>query len=51
LEKKIVQTSGKRKTAIARAVIREGTRRVRFNKLSLEVIKPESVRIKIMEPL
>ncbi len=51
MKKKIVQTSGKRKTAIARAVIREGTGKVRINKFSLDVIQPEIVRMKIMEPL
>ena len=48
MEKKIVQKSGKRKTAIARAVIREGTGKVRINKFSLDVIHPEIVRKKIM---
>ncbi len=51
MKKKIVQTSGKRKTAIARAVIREGTGKVRINKFSLDVIQPEIVRMKIIEPL
>lgn len=51
MEKKIVQTSGKRKTAIAKAVIREGTGKVRINKFSLDVIQPEIVRMKIIEPL
>ena len=48
---KIVNTSGKRKTAIARATIREGRGRVRVNKKPVEIIEPELVRMKIMEPL
>lgn len=46
-----VVASGKRKSAIARATIREGKGRVRVNKRPVEVIEPEMVRIKIMEPL
>ncbi|OYT33145.1 30S ribosomal protein S9 [Archaeoglobales archaeon ex4484_92] len=48
---KIIVTSGKRKTAIARAVIRPGSGRVRINKVPLEIHQPEMARMKIMEPL
>lgn len=48
---KRVQTSGKRKTAIARAVITEGKGRIRINKKPLEIIEPEVVKMKITEPL
>jgi len=48
---KILLTSGKRKTAIARAVIREGKGRVRINKIPIEIYQPELARWKIMEPL
>ncbi len=48
---KIVNTSGKRKTAIARATIRQGSGRVRVNKRPVEIMEPELVRMKIMEPL
>lgn len=48
---KIVVASGKRKTAVARAVAREGTGRVRINKIPIEVYKPELIRTMIMEPL
>lgn len=47
---KIVNTSGKRKTAIARATVRPGSGRVRINKKPLELIEPELIRLKIMEP-
>ncbi len=43
--------SGKRKTAVARAVIRKGHGRVRINKVPLEIHAPEMARLKIMEAL
>ncbi len=48
---KIIQTSGKRKSAIARATLREGKGRVRINKIPIEIFEPEMARMKIMEPL
>ena len=48
---KVVVTSGKRKTAIARATARPGIVRVKINKIPVEIIQPEMVRLKIMEPL
>ncbi|WP_202320314.1 30S ribosomal protein S9 [Archaeoglobus neptunius] len=48
---KIVVTSGKRKTATARAVIRPGIGRVRINKVPVEIHQPEMARMKILEPL
>lgn len=48
---KIVVTSGKRKTATARAVIKAGIGRVRINKVPVEIYEPELARMKIMEPL
>ena len=50
--KKIVLVeNGKRKTAIARATVRQGKGRVRVNSVPVEVIQPEFSRSKIMEPL
>ncbi len=43
--------SGKRKTAVARAVIRPGQGRVRLNRVPLEIHQPEMARLKIMEAL
>ncbi len=48
---KIVNSSGKRKTAIARATLREGKGRIRVNKKPLEIVEPELVRLKMSEPL
>ena len=47
----VVNESGKRKTAIARATIKSGKGRVRINKIPVEIITPEVARSKIMEPL
>ncbi len=49
--KKILHVSGKRKSAIARATIRDGTGRIRINGRLLETIKPEIIYDKIREPL
>jgi small subunit ribosomal protein S9 len=46
-----VNTSGKRKTAIARATVREGNGRVTINKVPLDTYGPELARLKIQEPL
>ncbi len=48
---KVVNESGKRKTAIARASVRKGQGRVRVNKKPLDIIEPELARLKISEPL
>jgi len=48
---KVLLTSGKRKTAIARATVREGQGRVRVNNVPIEIFEPEIARQKIMEPL
>ena len=48
---RVIQTVGKRKTAIARATIREGKGRVRINHKPVEIIEPEIARFTIMEPL
>lgn len=46
-----VNTSGKRKTAIARANVKEGTGKVTINKIPIDLYTPELARLKIMEPL
>jgi len=48
---KIILTSGKRKTAIARATLRSGKGRVRVNKIPVEISQPEMARMMMMEPL
>ena len=49
--KKVIHTSGKRKTAIARGKFRAGKGRVRINKSPVELYDPELERLKIKEPL
>jgi small subunit ribosomal protein S9 len=49
--KKVLVVSGKRKTAIARAVVKPGIGRIRINKTPIEIFEPEIAREKIMEPL
>ena len=49
--KKIVNTSGKRKTAIAKATVQKGIGRVKINKQPVELYQPEVARWKILEPL
>jgi small subunit ribosomal protein S9 len=48
---KIILTSGKRKTAIARAVVKDGRGRITVNNIPAEIVTPELSRTKIMEPL
>jgi len=49
--KKVLVVSGKRRTAIARAVVRPGNGRIRINRIPIEIFEPELAREKIMEPL
>lgn len=51
MKKEVVNTSGKRKTAIARATVRKGKGRIRINKVPLEIYTPDLARLKILEPL
>ena len=48
---KVVHTSGKRKSAIARATLKLGSGIVRVNSLPLTLYQPEMYRQRIFEPL
>ena len=48
---KVAIASGKRKTAIARAVVKEGKGRFRINHMPFEIYEPEMARLTIMEPI
>ena len=50
-KKRSVESSGKRKTAIARASVKKGKGRVRINGSPIEIMQPEMARMKTMEPL
>jgi small subunit ribosomal protein S9 len=49
--KKVVNTSGKRKTAVARATVLKGKGLVRINNVPVELHRPEIARWKILEPI
>ncbi len=51
MAKKVVNTSGKRKTAVARASVQKGTGLVRINKVPVELYEPEIARWKVQEPI
>ncbi|MFQ6050996.1 MAG: 30S ribosomal protein S9 [Candidatus Hydrothermarchaeota archaeon] len=51
MSKNIVISVGKRKTSIARAVIRKGNGRIRINKIPVQLIEPELARLNVMEPV
>ncbi|WP_224268696.1 30S ribosomal protein S9 [Haloprofundus salinisoli] len=46
----VTNTSGKKKTAVARATVREGEGRVRINSRPVELVDPEVARLKMLEP-
>ena len=48
---KNIITSGKRKRAIARAVLRQGNGLVRVNHVPIDFIEPKMSRLKLREPL
>ncbi|MCB9362202.1 30S ribosomal protein S9 [Candidatus Woesearchaeota archaeon] len=48
---KVVTTSGKRKTAVARATLKAGSGRVSINGTPLEQYTPKLSRLKVFEPL
>ena len=48
---KVIQVSGKRKRAVARAYLREGKGQIRFNTLTLEGVSPELAKMMILEPV
>jgi small subunit ribosomal protein S9 len=47
--KKVLVVSGKRKTATARAVVKQGVGRVRINKTPVEIYEPDIARAKQAE--
>jgi small subunit ribosomal protein S9 len=50
-KKRTILVTGKRKTAIARALIKTGSGNVIVNGIPLQTYTPEIARMKIMEPL
>jgi small subunit ribosomal protein S9 len=50
-KKKVMIISGKRKTAIAKAVLKSGAGNITFNNYPINLVNPETARMKLMEPL
>ena len=48
---KNINTSGKRKRAIARATLKQGKGLVRVNHVAIDMVVPKMYRLKLMEPL
>ncbi len=48
---KVVHTSGKRKKSIARATLKEGTGKVRINKVNIDDYHPKMLQMRLKEPL
>ncbi|MFW5746266.1 MAG: 30S ribosomal protein S9 [Nanoarchaeota archaeon] len=48
---KVIQSSGSRKRAIARATVKSGKGTVRINHVPLENVTPRYAQLRIMEPL
>jgi small subunit ribosomal protein S9 len=46
----VTNTSGKKKTAIARATVRDGTGKLRINAQPVELVEPDLARLKMLEP-
>ncbi|WP_247728856.1 30S ribosomal protein S9 [Halovivax limisalsi] len=46
----VTNTSGKKKTAVARATVTDGEGRVRINAQPVELVEPEMSRLKMLEP-
>ena len=46
----VTNTSGKKKTAVARATANDGEGRVRINSQPVELVEPEIARLKMLEP-
>ena len=48
---KIIHESGKRKTSVARATLKQGTGKVKINNKMIDVYEPKLMRLKLQEPL
>jgi len=46
----VTNTSGKKKTAVARATVRDGTGKVRINSTPVELVEPDQAQLKMLEP-
>ena len=51
MEQKIINTQGKRKRAIARAVLKPGKGSIKINNIDIDNFEPRIYRLRIREPL
>ena len=49
--KKVIIMAGKRKTAIAKATLKQGTGKIKINNIPIELYQPSLYRLRIQEPL
>jgi small subunit ribosomal protein S9 len=50
-ESNVINVSGKRKEAVARASVSAGTGVIRINNIPIDIVTPELARFKILEPM
>lgn len=48
---RVVISTGKRKTSLAKATIKDGTGKIRINGQPIEIIQPETARMRMLETL
>ena len=48
---KMVYTHGKKRNAIANAVVQEGKGTITVNRIPIQNIEPKTLRVKIFEPI
>lgn len=50
-KKRVLLVTGKRKSAIARAVVKAGTGRITVNEFPVDMVTPEQAQMKLAEPI
>jgi len=50
-KKTVIVKSGKRKTSVAKATLKEGTGKVKVNNVPISMYQPELYRLRVQEPL
>ena len=51
LSKKVIIKAGKRKTAIAKATLKQGNGKIKINNVPIDLYQPSFYRLRIQEPL
>jgi len=50
-KEKVAHEAGKRKRAVARATIRKGTGKITINRRNLEIVEPDLIKQRLLEPI